>query len=298
MIPAIVIGGWLGAGKTTLVNHLLRHAEGRRVAVLVNDFGGLAIDAGLIEGAAGEVLALAGGCVCCAYGADLVGALQRVAEREPPPDAVLIETSGVGLPAAVARTAKLVGAITVEGVVVVADADNVRTQAADRHVGDVVLQQLREADLLIVNKVDLAGERGALTEWLADVAPGAPLLPAAHGAVDPAVVLGPMPARAAALESTRGAALLAPPMRAAQVLETTTLTFDGPTDVQAVSAELTAPGSGVLRAKGWLIDRDGSPRLLQVVGRRAEISDAPLSKTGDEALVVIRLRPARNGGSG
>jgi G3E family GTPase len=266
--------------------------------VLVNDFGGLAIDAGLIEGAAGEVLALAGGCVCCAYGADLVGALQRVAEREPPPDAVLIETSGVGLPAAVARTAKLVGAITVEGVVVVADADNVRTQAADRHVGDVVLQQLREADLLIVNKVDLAGERGALTEWLADVAPGAPLLPAAHGAVDPAVVLGPMPARAAALESTRGAALLAPPMRAAQVLETTTLTFDGPTDVQAVSAELTAPGSGVLRAKGWLIDRDGSPRLLQVVGRRAEISDAPLSKTGDEALVVIRLRPARNGGSG
>ena len=81
MTPVIVVGGWLGAGKTTLVNHLLCQAQGRRLAVLVNDFGDCVIDAELIDRAAGpaDVLALAGGCICCAYGADLLSALQRAA---------------------------------------------------------------------------------------------------------------------------------------------------------------------------------------------------------------------------
>ncbi len=72
-VPAVLIGGYLGAGKTTLVNHLLRHANGRRIAVLVNDFGEVSIDADLIVGAEGGVLSLAGGCVCCSFGSDLVG---------------------------------------------------------------------------------------------------------------------------------------------------------------------------------------------------------------------------------
>lgn len=76
-LPVTVIGGYLGAGKTTLVNHLLRHAGGRRLAVLVNDFGALPIDADLIEGADGAVLAIAGGCVCCAYGSDLIEGWRR-----------------------------------------------------------------------------------------------------------------------------------------------------------------------------------------------------------------------------
>ena len=101
-LPTVLIGGWLGAGKTTLVNQLLRQADGRRLAVLVNDFGELGIDAGLITGASDEVLELAGGCVCCSYGADLVGTLRRVAARDPRPDALLIETSGVADPAGLA----------------------------------------------------------------------------------------------------------------------------------------------------------------------------------------------------
>jgi hypothetical protein len=92
VIPTLILGGYLGAGKTTLVNHLLRHANGRRIAVMVNDFGELTIDADLIEGADGKVLALAGGCVCCSFGSDLVGALQDVSRRDPPPDLILIET--------------------------------------------------------------------------------------------------------------------------------------------------------------------------------------------------------------
>ncbi|MDA0225683.1 MAG: GTP-binding protein, partial [Proteobacteria bacterium] len=69
-LPLTIIGGYLGAGKTTLVNHLLRNAEGRRLAVLVNDFGDLPIDADLIASRDGNLLAIAGGCVCCSFGSD------------------------------------------------------------------------------------------------------------------------------------------------------------------------------------------------------------------------------------
>lgn len=168
--PLVVIGGYLGAGKTTLVNRLLREAAatGRRIAVLVNDFGEVSIDADLVVGAEGGVLALAGGCVCCSFGADLVGALGQMAAREPPPDVLLVETSGVGLPAAVARTAALAPGVRVDSLVVLADATAVRAQAADRYVGDTVRQQLREADLVLLGKTDLAGpgEPEAVQAWL------------------------------------------------------------------------------------------------------------------------------------
>lgn len=168
--PLVVVGGYLGAGKTTLVNRLLREAgrAGRRVAVLVNDFGEVSIDADLVVGAEGGVLALAGGCVCCSYGADLVGAVVRMVARVPTPDVLLVETSGVGLPAAVARTAALAPGVRVESLVVLADAAAVRAQAADRYVGGTVRQQLREADLVLLSKADLAGaaEAAAVAAWL------------------------------------------------------------------------------------------------------------------------------------
>ncbi len=85
-----VIGGYLGSGKTTLVNHLLRHADGLRLAVLVNEFGELAIDADLIEATGDDIIAIAGGCVCCSFGSDLTAALVDMAAMQPRPDHVLI----------------------------------------------------------------------------------------------------------------------------------------------------------------------------------------------------------------
>jgi G3E family GTPase len=102
-IPVTLIGGYLGAGKTTLVNHLLRERGERRIAVLVNDFGELPIDDALIESRDGTLLQLAGGCVCCSFGSDLMAALQQMLALQPQPEHILIETSGVALPAAVAR---------------------------------------------------------------------------------------------------------------------------------------------------------------------------------------------------
>ena len=99
-IPVSVIGGYLGAGKTTLVNHLLRNANGRKLAILVNEFGELPIDADLIEADDGDMISIAGGCICCSYGSDLVGALMELPERMPDMDGMLIEASGVALPGA------------------------------------------------------------------------------------------------------------------------------------------------------------------------------------------------------
>ena len=97
-ISATIIAGYLGAGKTTLVNHLLRNNDGRRFAVLVNEFGELAIDADLIESDEGDLLSLSGGCICCSYGSDLMDALIKLSDRAADLDGLLIEASGVALP--------------------------------------------------------------------------------------------------------------------------------------------------------------------------------------------------------
>lgn len=294
-LPAVVIGGYLGAGKTTLVNHLLRHAEGRRIAVLVNDFGAVAIDAALIEGAAGDVVALSGGCVCCSFGADLVGTLQQVLRRDPRPEQVLIECSGVGLPAAVARTARLVPDLDLEGIVVVADSETVEACASDAYVGDTVRQQLRDADLLVLNKADLCTpvQRRALHDWLAATVPGTPRVEAQRAAVPPALVLGLRPvAQPAARPWPAGP--IAPPHDAAERFVSERRVFEQPVDVPALAAALAAPGSGVLRAKGWLTGLDGRRCVLQIVGRRTAVEPLPpgAGPQGPDQLLIIGLRPA------
>ena len=177
-LPVVIIGGYLGAGKTTLLNHLLRHAQGRRVAVLVNDFGDVNIDAALIESADDTVLSLAGGCLCCAFGDDLLGTLDAVARREPAPDVVLIELSGVALPAQVARSLQLSQSAALAGILVLADAADVQRLCADRYVGDVVQAQLQSAHWLLLHKPDRvdADTWAALPGWLAQQAPQARLL--------------------------------------------------------------------------------------------------------------------------
>lgn len=329
MIPTVVIGGYLGAGKTTLVNHLLRHAEGRRIAVLVNDFGELAIDADLIEGADGAVLALAGGCVCCSYGDDLVGALQQTVARRPAPDMVLIETSGVGLPASVARSARLASGIAIEGILVLQDAETLQERAQDRYVGDLVRQQMREADLLILNKADLLTPQamGGLRAWLALQAPGVPVVTASRARVPTDLVLSlrmpgetadegldlGSPARAGDGEANGGgggggggrdgddAALsrwadrpLHAAASAADIFASQTLRFNTPIDLPALLAQLSAPDSGVLRAKGLLTGLDGQRQTLQLAGRRAELSPAPppTPNGAPDRLLVIRLANA------
>src|SRR5688500_2841362 len=93
-----VIGGFLGAGKTTLLNHVLRDAGDRRLAVLVNDFGAINIDAGLVESRDGEMLSLTNGCICCGIGGDFIAAFARLRDVDDSPAQVVVEASGVADP--------------------------------------------------------------------------------------------------------------------------------------------------------------------------------------------------------
>ena len=304
--PTLIVGGYLGAGKTTLVNHLLRNAGGRRIAVMVNDFGELTIDADLIEGADGSVLALAGGCVCCSFGSDLIGALQDMLQRQPPPDLILIETSGVALPAAVARSARLLPGLCIDGIVLLLDAETVRQRSADPYVGDLVRQQLLDADLLILNKTELCTPTALaeLNAWLPSMTTaGTPVVPAHQARVPPELVLGFHADWAADPDGATGDALarwaahpithpVTPPIAtAADRFVNELLVLTAPLDPQQLLAALTAPDAGVVRAKGWLTDLAGQRHLLQQVGRRAELLPlAPDARPpGPDRLLVIGL---------
>ena len=287
-IPATVIGGYLGAGKTTLVNHLLRNAGGLRLAVLVNDFGALPIDRDLIVGNDGDTLEISGGCICCSYGSDLMESLLDLPRRRPGIDRVLIEASGVALPGMVASAVGLLEAYGLDGVVVLADAETVRHQAADAYLGDTITRQLAAADVVILNRCDLVGAeaRDETVRWLEGQAPNGRVVPAERSAVPAELVLGLREGAAPGAPSV----LRTPGAMAASVLyESFELTFDRKVDVAGVARVLTVAGAGVLRAKGCLRDKNGRRVVLQVVGRRFEFTDAPASATPG-ALVVIGLR--------
>lgn len=319
-VPAVVIGGYLGAGKTTLVNHLLRNAGGRRIAVLVNDFGEVSIDADLIQGADGDVLALAGGCVCCSFGSDLVGTLVRVTSRQPAPDMLLVETSGVGLPAAVARAVRLAPGVTVDGIVVVADASALPERVQDRYVGDVVRQQLEEADLLVINRTDQATPAGlaASRACVAQHAERARVIETVRGAVPPDAVLGPQAWAAAAVvaegtppspggfmpaglpEGGRAAVRPPGPATAADRFEAGLELHDAPVSLGDLCRRLQAD-TRLVRAKGVVLADDGAWHEVHAVGARvettprtgdggpAEPAQAPGGRAGRLAWIRLRL---------
>ena len=182
-IPLTVIGGFLGAGKTSLLVHWLQQAQGQRIAVLVNDFGAINIDAELLSESNSDTIALSNGCVCCQIGGDLSQALLQVLDTPQPFDAIVIEASGVSDPWPIAQIALADKRLSLHGVLVVVDAAAVRTHAADPLLNDSLLRQLRAADLLVLNKTDLcsADEIHSCTTWLHDTVGPVTCLPSQHG---------------------------------------------------------------------------------------------------------------------
>src|SRR4051794_19414238 len=124
-IPLTVIGGYLGAGKTTLLNRLLHQNEGRRFAVLVNDFGSINIDAALIASHDGETMSLTNGCICCSLANGFLTALTQLRNRAEPPEHIIVEASGVADPLKIAQYGHTPG-FRLESIIVLADAETVR----------------------------------------------------------------------------------------------------------------------------------------------------------------------------
>lgn len=282
-LPLTVIGGYLGAGKTTVLNHLLGNNDGLRIAVLVNDFGDINIDAELIESADGETIALTNGCTCCTLADGLSTVLAELRGRSEDFDHIVIEASGVADPLKIGHIGAAFG-FPLVGVTVVVDAETVRAQSTDTYVGDTVMWQLRSADMLIVNKRDLVApaELQSLLAWLVDTVPDTPTLTTQGGWVDTAILLAPL----------RASETHADPVGSHGSFESWSFRTATPLRRSDLDAFLTALPPGVVRAKGILrlADDMANNYLLQRVGRRTSL--LPLNAVSaedpfDTRLVVI-----------
>jgi G3E family GTPase len=284
-IPVTLIGGYLGAGKTTLVNSLLQNADGRRLAVLVNEFGALPIDADLIVARDDNLISIAGGCICCSFGSDLVAALVDITARGQWIDHLLIETSGVALPGSIVQSIGLLPGLAIDSVIVLADAETVEERGHDRYMSDTVRGQLAGADIIVLNKVDLVSpERAAATaRWLAGIVPGARVLPARNADIPGDIILGRQPGPQPI------AYRITPPRHRSADYQALDLEIDGPVDAGRLAAVLADPRLGLLRAKGFLRQASGGFVTLHVVGRRAVVEAAPSWIDGPGRLVCIGL---------
>ncbi|RVT82171.1 cobalamin biosynthesis protein CobW [Rhodobacteraceae bacterium CCMM004] len=220
-IPATVVTGFLGAGKTTLIRHLLANADGRRIALIINEFGDLGIDGEILRGcgdaacAEEDIVELSNGCICCTVADDFLPTMERLLDRPEPPDHIVIETSGLALPQPLVRAFAWPGIatrVTVDGVVTVVDGKAVAEgrfaadeaalaaqRAADDNLdhatplGELFDDQMACADMIVVNKADLLTEDevAALTARLTEGSrDGVQVVASAHGRLPVDVLLG------------------------------------------------------------------------------------------------------------
>jgi G3E family GTPase len=303
-IPLTVVGGFLGSGKTTLLNHFLTRNDGRRLAVMINDFGAVNVDAALVAARGVDTMTLTNGCVCCQIGGDLTEALIRVIESSPRPDAIVIEASGVSDPWRIAQVGLADPALALDGVVVLVDAATIRTQAAEPLLSDTLLRQLDAADLLVINHCDQA-DADTLSDvrtWLDGRLPATPRFETSFGRV-PALLLG-----AASQPSARGESMPACPTGfersdhvhrddgPAHGSRFDTLTIRQPASWRAADlrALVRAMPAGVLRLKGVVRIETGWG-VLQFAGRHGSLRPWPADAPEPEAevagtIVAVGLR--------
>lgn len=292
--PVTIITGFLGAGKTTLIRHLLQNPGGRRLAVLVNEFGDVGVDGALIRQCAdancpeANILELTNGCICCTVADEFIPAIERLMALEPRPDHIVIETSGLALPKPLLKAfdwPALRARITIDGVVAVADAEAVAagTFAPDpAHPGaepdhetplsEVFEDQIACADLVLLSKADLAGPEGiaAARAIIAAEAPRAlPMLPLSEGVIDARVVLGLGAAAEDGLDQ-RPSHHDGAPEHDHDDFDTVVIDLPEIADPQALADKVAALAARkILRVKGHVAVQGKPMRLLiQAVGPR------------------------------
>ena len=288
-VPALLVSGFLGSGKTSLVRHLLVDAKqrGLRLAIVSNEFGELGIDRALLGGGDETFVELGGGCVCCRLSDELVVTLEKLREKVSP-DRVVIETSGVALPYDVQLHFYREPLASWIGEDLTAIVVNAEQLAAGRDLDDTFEDQVTSADLLVLNKTDLVPEAAlpGLEARLRALEPDAPIVRARHGNVSPDVLFPPG-AGDLGERARRAAQARAPHDHEEFRAEVRDFARGLP------SAELARllRSEGALRAKGFVETAEGL-RLVQGVGPRIELVEPDLPPPRELVGRVVLIRRA------
>ncbi|WP_436495429.1 CobW family GTP-binding protein [Actinokineospora sp. HUAS TT18] len=282
-IPVIVVAGFLGSGKTTMLNHLLTSRTGTRIGVIVNDFGRVNIDAMTVAAQVDSMVTLGNGCLCCVVDvSDLDAMLDRLATPDAPVDVIVIEASGLAEPPAMVRLVlnSTNPHVTYGGLVEVVDAaefesTRLRHPQLDKH--------LRYADLVLLNKMDRA-EPGVL-DLVRSLSHGVPVVPVEHGRVDPALLFEPAGRSDAAWQQLSFDDLIDREPHLHAEYETTTFTSAQPLNPTRFAAFLTDRPAGLYRMKGYVHFGEGQQFSVQTVG--PYISVHPEAEPHGTQLVLI-----------
>ncbi len=322
-LPVTVVTGFLGSGKTTLISHLMQNPGGKRLAVVVNEFGDVGVDGEILKGCAipdcpaENIMELANGCICCTVADDFIPTIEALMALDPRPEHILIETSGLALPKPLLKAfdwPDIRSKITVDGVIALADAEavaagrfapNVAAVDAQRLADDsidhetplseVFEDQISCADIILLSKADLAGEEGlakARAVIEAEAPRPLPTLPMTDGVIDPRVVLGLGAAAEDDLDA-RPSHHDGVPEHDHDDFETVVIAMpevDSPEELVRRISDLVA-AQNILRVKGYVAVKGKPMRLLvQAVGGRVRHQyDRPWAPGEDRQghLVVI-----------
>ncbi len=262
-VPITFVAGYLGAGKTTLINSLLETTD-RPIAVFVNDVGAINIDARLLKRRHGDTIELTDGCICCSLSDGFGAAFDQLRARRNPPDHVVVELSGVAEPSRVIPWGRTAG-FQLDGVVTLVDCDAFTELAAEPVAGLAIEAQISAADLVVLTKTDLAAPAriDAVRARVHQLAPDVPVIDGATASIATVLRLG---------GRRPGGPTQLPPATLFDRHTVRTHPLPRPIERAAIDHLLDETTAGAVRAKGIAVDPSGTHWAIQVVGRRRSIT--------------------------
>lgn len=302
-IPLTIITGFLGSGKTSLLNHILHADHGLRVAVLVNDFGAINIDSQLVRGIEGETVSLSNGCICCSIRGDLIKAVSDLLHREEAPDYIIVETSGVSDPLEVALTFQSIQGLSIDSIITLIDAEQILS--LDPRYAVLAMNQVGMADIVILNKVDLVDSKQlqAARAYIKGIVAQARIIETVQANLPLELLLNvgtfnldrllqrPMEAVHVHVEGDEHSSETHQHTDHSLVFSTWSWQSPEPISYSALKQMVTKLPETIYRAKGifYLAEEADRKGILQVVGRRVSLSlsDSWSTETPHSQMVVI-----------